>query len=232
ERVAKWNRFKWILFVSVIVLFIYGMAGLVGSLLTWARTWERADVTAVVDADILIFLTLASMLCVLTSVVGISGTILNSRPILSLYAFLLWPTLLSILVVGYASYKRENLRLDRKLNMAWSRYFDDLDRLRLQNNLHCCGYYTPLHQATFSRNCYPRTSLPGCKGKLYRYEKAALKRLYTIIFSIVFVHLANIAASLLCSNHVNASFGKGLTPRAYRLDMTHVRRNAINIIRA
>lgn len=156
---------------------------------------------------------------------------LNSRPILALYAFLLWPTVISMLVVGYSSYKRANLRLDRKLNMAWSRYFNDLDRLRLQSNLHCCGFYTPLHQATFSRNCYPRTTLPGCKGKLYRYEMSALKRLYTFTFTAVFIVLGCIVSALLCTNHVNETFGKGLTPRSYRLDMTHVRRNALGIMR-
>lgn len=136
-----------------------------------------------------------------------------------------------MLVVGYSSYKRANLRLDRKLNMAWSRYFNDLDRLRLQSNLHCCGFYTPLHQATFSRNCYPRTILPGCKGKLYRYEGLALRRLYITTFTTVFVVLGCIVTSLLASNHVNETFGKGLTPRKYRLDMTHVRRNALGIMR-
>jgi hypothetical protein len=86
-------------------------------------------------------------------------------------------------------------------------------------------------QATFSRECYPRTTLPGCKGPLYRFEKASLRELYIAVFCTVFVHLGAIAASILCSNHVNVTFGKGLTPRLYRLDVGHVRRNAVNIIR-
>ncbi|KAE8258502.1 hypothetical protein A4X13_0g1648 [Tilletia indica] len=231
-RKARWNIFKWVLFISTIVIFAYGTAGLVASLLTWSRSWGHADVTVVADTDILIFITLASFLCVLTSVVGLCGAILNNRPILALYAFLLWPTFISMMVVGYSTYKRANLRLDRKLNMAWSRYYTDLDRLRLQNNLHCCGFYSPLHEATFSRSCYPRTTLPGCKGKLFRYERSALRTIYRIVFTLVFVHLGAIAASLICANHVNEQFGKGLTPRAYRLDMGHVRRNAVNIMRA
>jgi len=103
-------------------------------------------------------------------VVGLCGTILNSRPILSLYAFLLWPTLVSLLVVGYSSYKRENLRLDRKLNMAWSRYFDDLDRLRIQNNVSAVSEtarrgaklsYLPLSctAVASTRRCVSRCSL-------------------------------------------------------------------------
>ncbi|KDN45967.1 hypothetical protein K437DRAFT_223871 [Tilletiaria anomala UBC 951] len=230
-RRAQWNTFKIILVISILTVLIYGLTFLIGILLTWARTWSRADVNVVADTDILIFITLASFLCVFTAVIGLSGVLLNSRPILAIYTFLLWPALISILIVGYTAYKRANLRLDRKLNMAWSRYFDDLSRLRLQNNLHCCGYYSPLHQATFSRRCYPRTSLPGCKGKLYRYEMAALSITYKVTFSIVFVHLINIVCALLCSNHVNLTFGKGLTPRQYRLDMTHVRRNAFNIMK-
>ncbi|CAD6888041.1 unnamed protein product [Tilletia laevis] len=231
-RQPRWNIFKWVLFISTIVIFVYGTAGLVASLLTWSRSWGHAEVTVVADTDILIFITLASFLCVLTSVVGLCGAILNNRPILALYAFLLWPTFISMMVVGYSSYKRANLRLDRKLNMAWSRYYTDLDRLRLQNNLHCCGFYSPLHEATFSRSCYPRTTLPGCKGKLFRYERASLQKIYQIVFTLVFIHLAAILSSLLCANHVNEQFGKGLTPRAYRLDMGHVRRNAVNIMRA
>jgi hypothetical protein len=184
-----------------------------------------------VNLDLTSVLSVASSLCLLTSIVGLSGSILNSRPILALYAFLLWPSLLSMLTVGYTSYKRNNLRLDLKLNQTWSRYLSDLARLRIQDNLHCCGYYSPLHQATFSRYCYPRTTLPGCKGLLFRYEKKTLRSLYTAVFTIVFVHLTAIALSLLCSNHVNNCFGKGLTPRAYRLDVGHVRRNAVNIIR-
>ena len=39
----------------------------------------------------------------------------------------------------------------------------------------------------------------------------------TMAFGIVPVHLFNIFIALLCSNHVNRSFGKGLVPRQYRL---------------
>lgn len=77
-------------------------------------------------------MTVASSLCLATSMVGLSGTMLNSRPILAFYSFLLWPSLVSLLAVGYTSYKRNNLRLDLKLNQTWSRYMDDLARLRVQ----------------------------------------------------------------------------------------------------
>jgi hypothetical protein len=72
-------------------------------------------------------------------------------------------------------------------------------------------------EATFSKRCYPRTALPGCKGKLFRFEKYILETIARAAFSIVPVHLLNILAALLTSNHVNRTFGKGLMPRQYRL---------------
>jgi hypothetical protein len=53
-RVAKWNRFKWSLFLSVLVVFLYGTLGLICSLLTWAEAWEGAEVSVLVDTDIVI----------------------------------------------------------------------------------------------------------------------------------------------------------------------------------
>ena len=72
-------------------------------------------------------------------------------------------------------------------------------------------------QATFSKRCYPRTALPGCKGKLFRFEKEMLHQIAMATFAVVPVHLFNIFIGLLCSNHVNRTFGKGLMPRQYRL---------------
>ena len=66
----------------------------------------------VADYDLLVLITLASALLLFSFMVGITGTILNSRPILAVYALLLWPTLISILVVGYTSYKRYAFSLD------------------------------------------------------------------------------------------------------------------------
>lgn len=89
-------------------------------------------------------------------------------------------------------------------------------------------------EATFSKRCYPRTSLPGCKGKLYRFEREMLRRCYVAAFSIAPAHILNIFVALICANHVNRyvpsspsiptidgdcdrTFGKGLMPRPYRL---------------
>ncbi|KAK9896444.1 hypothetical protein P389DRAFT_161158 [Cystobasidium minutum MCA 4210] len=232
ERKARWTKAKWLLLLSVAAMFSYGLAGLLLGLLTWFRTWSTADVLIVAENEILIYITLASAMCIVTALVGLVGTMLNSRPILAVYNLLLWPTLAAILVIGYTSYRKQALNLDRKLNQAWSQFFNDAARLRLQNTLHCCGYYSPLHQATFSKRCYPRTALPGCKGKLFRFEKDMLHQIAMATFAIVPVHLFNIFIALLCSNHVNRTFGKGLMPRQYRLSIMDVRENAILALRA
>lgn len=78
--------------------------------------------------------------------VGLTGVILNSRAILAFYNLLLWPTLLSMCLVGYPAYKRGHMQLDRKLNQTWSQFLDDEQRLRIQNSLKCCGYFTPTRE--------------------------------------------------------------------------------------
>lgn len=155
-----------------------------------------------------------------------TGTILNSRPILAVYALLLWPVFLAILAVGYTSYKRSAFALDRKLNRAWSEWYMPVGRLVVQDALRCCGYNSPLHQATPSARCYARAPLPGCKGKLLRFEQASLHTIWTAAFAVVPLHIANIFFSLLCANHVTRRFGKGIMPRQYRLSGADVQADA------
>lgn len=190
---------------------------------------DKADVTMVSDPDIVIcewidskagltlaVLTLASLLCVFSAFVGMTGLVLDSRPILAFYNLLLWPALLSLCLVGYTSYKRGNMQLDRKLNQSWSQFLDDEQRLRIQNTLKCCGYYNPLRKftsgsacsdflddATYSKRCYPRSALPGCKANWTVFEKQALHEFATAAFTVIPFHLVNIVAALLCSNHVD-----------------------------
>lgn len=52
---------------------------------------------------------------------------------------------------------------------------------------------------------------------------------WSAAFSIVPLHLINILVSLLCSNHVTQTFGKGLTPKQYRLTGADVRADAEKI---
>ena len=52
------------------------------------------------------------------------------------------------------------------------------------------------------------------------FERAVLKKWYTVVFALVPVHIMVMVAGLLCSNHVTYRFGKGMMPKAYRLSMT------------
>ncbi|OBZ71128.1 hypothetical protein A0H81_08479 [Grifola frondosa] len=235
EQAGRWTIHKWCLILSVCTIFVYGIAGLVCAILTWFRAWPHADVMYVADNDILTLITLASAILLLTFLVGISGALLNSRPILAVYAVLLWPALIAILAIGYTAYKRYAFALDRKLNLAWSQWYTPLGRLIVQDSLRCCGFYSALHEATASTQCYPRTPLPGCKGKLFRFERQNLATVWAAAFALVPVHIANIIVSLLCANHVTRIFGKGITPKQYRLSEKDVHADAqmiMNTLRA
>lgn len=227
----RWTTFKWCLLFSVCTVFAYGVAGLACAILTWFRTWAQADVMYVADNDILILITLAASIMVFTALVGISGVFLNSRPILATYTLLLWPAFLSLVVVGYISYKRATFALDHKLNLSWSQYYTPLGRLLIQNSLRCCGFYSPLHEGMPSKRCYPRTPLPGCKGKLYRFEHENLGMIWSVAFTLAGLHIINIVVALLCANHITRTFGKGITPKQYRLSNMDVRADADKILK-
>ena len=178
------------------------------------------------DSDILVYITVAASIQVFTCLVGLCGVTLNSRPILAVYCLLLWPCFISLAVVGYAGYKRTEFAMDKKLNLAWSQWYNPHDRLAIQTSLGCCGYYNPLHQAISSKRCFPRTTLPGCKARLYLFEKQNLKMVWSTTFSLVPLHILVICLSLLCSNHVTETFGKGILPKKYRLGMGDVQLEA------
>ncbi|EKM49803.1 uncharacterized protein PHACADRAFT_106621 [Phanerochaete carnosa HHB-10118-sp] len=230
DRPNRWTAHKWWLFLSVCTVFLVGVAGLVCVLFAWFRAWDHADVLYVANYDLLVLITLASSLLLFTFIVGMTGTILNSRPILAVYSLLLWPAFVAILAVGYTSYKRYAFALDRKLNLAWSQYYTPLGRLTIQDSLWCCGYNSPLHEATASGRCYVRSSLPGCKGKLLRFARTSLRTMWTAAFALVPLHIANITVSLLCTNHVTRTFGKGIMPRQYRLSGADVQSDAERIL--
>lgn len=171
----------------------------------------------VADNDILTPITLAGSLLVFTSLVGLSGMLLNSRALLAVYTLLLWPASVALVAIGYVAHKRATFSLDRKLNLSWSQYYTPPGRLLIQDSLRCCGFYSPLHEATPSKRWYPRAALPGCKGRLYRFERANLALVWETVFSLVPLHLLNVLVALLCANHVTERFGRGVTPKEYRL---------------
>ncbi|CAE6486831.1 unnamed protein product [Rhizoctonia solani] len=225
-----WTPEKWALLLSVCSVFVYGLTALVLVLMTWFGIWPKSIIMRIVDYDILVTITSASLIVFGTSLFGICGTLLNSRPLLAIYCVLLWPSFAAMLVVGYTSYRRSAFALPSKMDQAWSQKFGEEDRIILQYSLNCCGYWSPEHSAASSPFCFTRSPLPGCKSRLIRFERTSLGRYYTWTFSLVPLHILNIITALLCSNHVNRLFGKGLTPWKYRLRIEDVRANALRVL--
>jgi hypothetical protein len=185
---------------------------------------------AVADGDLLILITWSASMLLFTALLGVTGTLLNSRPILAVYTLLLWPAFISLLSVGYVAYKRDTFSLDHKLNLSWSRRFNSLDRLRIQDSLQCCGFYSTLHAITPSKRCYLRSPLPGCKRNFYNFEHQNLSRIWRAAFALVPLHMFNLAIALLCSNHTTNMFGKGITPKQYRLSTKDLKADAEKIL--
>lgn len=152
--------------------------------------------------------------------IGWAGILLNNRAFLAVWTLLLWVVFGLLVSPGYVTYKQRTFNLEGKINALWSRKFGTEGRLKIQNKLECCGYYSPFIEATVSQTCYARSLLPGCKGKLIDFEKTVLSRWYTASFALVPLQVASIFIALLCSNHVTYRFGKGMMPKAYRLSLT------------
>ena len=144
---------------------------------------------------------------------------LNNRSFLAVYTLLLWITFAFLVAPGYITYKKRTFNLEGKVNSQWSRNLGVNGRLRIQNQLDCCGYYSPYVEASVSQACYSRSLLPGCKAPYLRFERMVMKRWYVAAFLLVPVHIFCIVAALLCSNHVTYRFGKGMMPKAYRLSL-------------
>ena len=195
------------------------MTGLIATLLIHFNVWTHADIIRVGNRPELIISTIAASLAVLTSLIGWSGILLNNRAFLAVYSFLLWICFALLVTPGYITYKKRTFNLEGKVNAQWSRDLGLDGRLRVQNQLHCCGYFNPFVEATVSQTCYARSLLPGCKGPYIQFERLILERWYTAVFAVVPAQLAIMVAALLCSNHVTYRFGKGMMPKAYRLNM-------------
>ncbi|KAJ7461441.1 hypothetical protein FB451DRAFT_1404675 [Mycena latifolia] len=56
----------------------------------------------------------------------------------------------------------------------------------------------------------PRAVLPGCKKPFLEFERRTLERRYTAALALAPLHIAAIAAGLLCSNRVAYRFGTGM----------------------
>ncbi|WWC86874.1 uncharacterized protein L201_001753 [Kwoniella dendrophila CBS 6074] len=215
----RWNRFKWVLFVANTILIAYGMTALVSAILVWLNVFYQSDVIRVGNRTELIISTVAGVMIVLTSLVGYAGILLNNRAFLAVYTLLLWICLALMVTPGYMTYKQKTFNLEGKINSQWSRALGSEGRLRIQDALRCCGYFSPFVEATVSPLCYARSNLPGCKAKYIHLERHVLSIWVACSFGLVPAHILIIIASLLCSNHITYRFGKGLTPKRYRLDL-------------
>jgi len=215
----RWNRFKWMLFAANFFFTLYSLAGLIVTLLIWFNVWNHADIVRVGNRTELIVSTTAAALGVLTSLIGWSGILLNNRSFLAIYSFLLWICFALLVTPGYITYKKRTFNLDGKVNAQWSRDLGADGRLRIQNQLNCCGFFNPFVEATASQTCFARSTLPGCKAPYKQFEEHVLEKWYTVIFSLVPAQLYVMVTGLLCSNHITYRFGKGMMPKAYRLNM-------------
>ncbi|KJA23081.1 hypothetical protein HYPSUDRAFT_1081494 [Hypholoma sublateritium FD-334 SS-4] len=219
----RWNKFKWTLFFTNLLasccssLTTYSFVGLIACLLTWFNIWDKADIIRVGTSNELILSTVASIFGILACIVGWAGILLNNRSFLAGYCFLSWVTFAFLLIPGYLTYKRRAFNLEGKINAQWSQDLGSEGRLRIQNVLSCCGYFSPFVEATISQTCYSRSPLPGCKLRYLDFERSALKIWYSAVFGLVPLQLLVMVAGLLCANHVTYRFGKGMMPKAYRL---------------
>ncbi|KAJ3501841.1 hypothetical protein NLJ89_g9159 [Agrocybe chaxingu] len=215
----RWNKFKWVLLFTNSMLTLYSLGALVICLLTWFDVWTHADVIRTGNRPELILSTFASCLGIFTSVIGWAGLLLNNRGFLAWYTFLTWITFAFLVVPGYITYKKRTFNLEGKINAQWSRDLGSEGRMRIQNQLQCCGYFSPFIEATVSQTCYARSILPGCKLPYLQFERRILDLWYTAVFAIVPAQILVMLAGLLCSNHITYRFGKGMMPEAYRLNM-------------
>jgi hypothetical protein len=177
------------------------------------------------DLQLILFIRIFSVgmtamcLCLITALVGWAGLLLNNRSFLAVYTLLLWISFIFIVAPGYIAYRKRNFNLSGKLNQIWSRTLSITTRRVVQTTLRCCGYYSPyIEAAADGERCYARSQLPGCKGPLVDFEKQVLQYIYICSFALVPVHLLTIVTSLLCADHITYRFGKGVTPKEYRVD--------------
>jgi hypothetical protein len=188
-------------------------------LLTWFNVWTHADIVRVGNRSELIISTIAASLGIVTSLIGWAGILLNNRSFLAVFSFMLWICFALLVTPGYIAYKKHTFNLEGKINAQWSRVLGSEGRARVQNELHCCGYFSPYVEATVTQTCYSRSILPGCKSPYLKFERMITKRWYIVAFAIVPFHIGIMVVGLLCSNHITYRFGKGMMPKAYRLSL-------------
>ncbi|THU91840.1 hypothetical protein K435DRAFT_596053, partial [Dendrothele bispora CBS 962.96] len=222
-RVQKWNTFKLTLFITNTLLILTSLSTLILLLLTHLSLLPLSPILLTANTIELSFSLLFSLLSLFTSLIGYTGILLNNRSFLAIYTSLTFLSFISLIIPGYTAYHRRTFNLEGKLNSQWSHSLGSLGRRVIQDQLTCCGYWSPFIEATISQTCYSRSVLPGCKLAYIHFQRTTLKLFYITSFALVPVLLAVVIAGLLCSNHVTYRFGKGMMPKAYRLEEGSVR---------
>ena len=183
---------------QIIQLTLYSLAALIVCLLTWFDVWEKSFVIRTGNAPELILSTMTAIIGLFTSLIGWAGILLNNRGFLAWYTFLTWVTFAFLVSPGYMTYKRRTFNLEGKINAQWSRNINAKGRMLIQNQLNCCGYFSPFVEATVTQTCYARSILPGCKGPYILFEKALLAHWYKVVFALVPSHILIMVAGVLC----------------------------------
>ncbi|KAF8808268.1 hypothetical protein BYT27DRAFT_6553390 [Phlegmacium glaucopus] len=105
-----------------------------GSMSGQTRTGNRPE---------LILPTIAACSGVFTSLIGRSCILLNYRSFLAWCTPLTWITFAFLVAPRYVTYRRRTFNLEGEIIAQWSRTFDTSVRFRIQNQLECCGYFSP-----------------------------------------------------------------------------------------
>ncbi|KAK3808366.1 MAG: hypothetical protein J3Q66DRAFT_354615 [Benniella sp.] len=198
-----WTRSKWILLLSTLLLLGYSSAALAISLGYVLGHHENA-VVVMEFHDNLVYITLAaSIVGILSALVGLVGIFRDNRVWLSWYNLMLWPVFALYVSVGYIAFRRAKNHLRAHLKDEWIHSYTREQRLLVQRNLKCCGYQAPTYYGEYDLRCFPMTHLPGCQHKYNLYEDRLLTTCWNASFILVPFQLFVMIAALLCSNHVD-----------------------------
>ncbi|OZJ07019.1 hypothetical protein BZG36_00012 [Bifiguratus adelaidae] len=207
-QLRRWTQSRMICGGVNLLLFLYGFVAFGGCLATWSFAYERAPVIATVNRHLLV----ASVFCIVTSLVGLVGVFRAQRKYLAISILLMWLCFALIASVGYLSYKQNLWNLRSKLGDQWRKSLTMSQRVAVQANLHCCGYLNPGDHAAYFQMGFAKSLLPGCQHKLWKFEHWFLATTYISAFSLVPVHIAVIVLTVLNAGHITHDFGMRSTP--------------------
>ncbi|TFK60501.1 hypothetical protein BDN72DRAFT_779332 [Pluteus cervinus] len=204
-----WPGYKWVLFLSVVIVSLLGITGLLYAFLTWFRAWKHAGVMAIVDSELLLLITFSSAFFLLTALPGFTGTLFDSQQLLTMYTLFQILCLVLITAVFYLSHKRATSTLPEALQLSWTQVFTPIDRLAIQHSLHCCGYQSAFQSATRSEDCHAGTSLPGCKQAFVDFESRNLGKIWrgAVVCGLIF--LVDMFVGYLCAQRLTGVFALG-----------------------